>query len=282
MRLLIVTPMHNEADNVDGIHRALAGQSFKDIDWLVVDGSVDETPARLATLTEWPVPTVVTRSNDGGLIAGSAYTAWRAGVTAGLAGEIDYSHVMKLDADVRLPATYLETVLEAMGPGVGIAGGVIEGTGMREQAHHVPGPVKIYTLETYRSLEGLPSAIGFDVMDEVACTSLGSTVAVVRTARFSLARAIGASEGSVHGRFRNGRVCRWTGYDPVYFLLHAARYLVRRPVGLGSVAMVVGYVRAGEGPYARDLRGAHARSQRAKLRDAARNPIAWLKYTYRY
>jgi dolichol-phosphate mannosyltransferase len=120
------------------------------------------------------------------------------------------------------------------------------------------------------------------VLDEVAITAGGGSVTVVREARVSLARAIGASEGSIHGRYRNGRVCRWTGYDPAYFCLHVLRYLARRPRGIGAVAMVIGYLRAGRSPYDDQLRRAHARSQRAKLAAAVTNPVAWLRQTYGY
>lgn len=283
MHLLVVTPMHNEADNVQGVHASLAHQTFSSFDWLVVDdGSTDGTAGKVRELAGAPTPILVSRRNGGGLIGGSAYSAWRFGVDHGLGSGREYTHVMKLDADVRLPADYLEMVLARMTPGTGIVGGVIVGTGMREQAHHVPGPVKLYSLEAFQSLAQLPSAIGFDVMDEVAVARRGQSTVVVKEARISLARAIGASEGSVHGRYRNGRVCRWTGYDLPYFLLHAIRYLGRRPFGIGSLAMVAGYCTAGSGPYDADLRRSHGNMQRAKLRAALRNPIRWTRETYGY
>ena len=285
MRLLIVTPMHNEEANVQGLHASLAAQTFTDFHWLVVDdGSSDGTANAVRAIGRGPIPDLHVRENDGGLIAGSAYRAWRFGVDQGMRMESDeaFTHVMKLDADVRLPDDYLEKVLAAMTDGVGIAGGVITGRGHREQVHHVPGPVKLYTMAAYRSLEALPSSVGFDVMDEVCAERNGFRTQVVVDARFSLARAIGASEGGVHGRYRNGRVCRWTGYDPAYFLLHALRYVGRRPFASGSAAMLFGYVTAGAGPYDRDLRQRHARIQRAKLRSALRSPVGWVKATYGY
>jgi dolichol-phosphate mannosyltransferase len=285
LRLLIVTPMHNEKDNVQGIHAALAAQTFQDFVWLVVDdGSSDGTADEVRALGRAPEPELHVRLNDGGLIAGSAYRAWRFGVEQGMQthGESSFTHIMKLDADVRLPGDYLETVLAVTSERVGIAGGVITGRGHREQVHHVPGPVKLYTAAAYRSLASLPSAVGFDVMDEVCAERNGLGTQVVVGARFSLARAIGASEGGLHGRYRNGRVCRWTGYDPLYFLLHALRYAGRRPFVTGTVAMAYGYLTAGAGPYDRDLRRRHAQIQRAKLRSALRRPVSWVRTTYGY
>ncbi|GAA1687115.1 hypothetical protein GCM10009808_00120 [Microbacterium sediminicola] len=281
MTLLIVTPMHNEADNVEGLLASLREQAFRDFDWVVVDdGSTDGTSARIAELDTDGLASVVAKTNDGGLIGGSAYTSWRFGVAHALPTK-PYSHVMKLDADVRLAPDYLERIVALASGDVGVAGGVIVTSGMAEQKFHVPGPVKLYTADAYRATESMPSAIGFDVLDEVAAHLAGLRTAVDTDARFELARAIGASEGKVHGRYRNGRVCRWTGYSFPYFLVHCARYVARRPYVIGSLAMLWGYIRAGRGPYAPELKKAHARMQRAKLGRALRSPFGFWREAYK-
>jgi dolichol-phosphate mannosyltransferase len=282
MTLLIVTPMHNEAENVAGLVAMLRKQTFTDFDWVVVDdGSTDATVARLAEADPDGLARLVSKQNDGGLIGGSAYTSWRHGVTAALADRGDYTHVMKLDADVRLAPDYLDLVVPAAAGTVGIAGGVIVSAGMAEQKLHVPGPVKLFTRTAYHLAEDLPAAIGNDVMDEVIVAEGGLSTLVLPEARFELAREIGASEGRVHGRYRNGRVCRWTGYDPLYFALHAVRYLARRPRLVGSAAMLWGYLSAGPGPYPARLKRAHARMQRGKLRSMISNPLAFWRRVYR-
>ncbi|WP_300683259.1 glycosyltransferase [Nocardioides sp.] len=281
MTLLIVTPMHDEADNVAGLVAMLRAQTFTDFAWVVVDdGSTDSTVARLSEVDSTGLARVVSKANDGGLIGGSAYTSWRYGVTAALAERDDYTHVMKLDADVRLQPDYLDLVVPAATGSVGIAGGVIVSAGMAEQKLHVPGPVKLFTRAAYHLAEDLPAAIGNDVMDEVIVAEGGLSTLVLPEARFELSREIGASEGRVHGRYRNGRVCRWTGYDPFYFLFHAARYLGRRPRLIGTVAMLWGYLSAGPGPYPSRLKRAHARMQRTKLRSMLRNPFAFWRRVY--
>ena len=193
------------------------------------DGSTDGTAEALARADVEGRARVVAKQNDGGLIGGSAYTSWRFGVAHGFTLG-DYTHVMKLDADVRLAPDYLARVVPAATGDVGISGGVIVSPGMVEQKVHVPGPVKLYTRAAWEATTGMPSAVGFDVLDEMAVAEAGLRTFVDTGARFELARAIGASEGRVHGRFRNGRMCRWTGYSFPYFLLHAARYAGRSPV----------------------------------------------------
>jgi glycosyltransferase involved in cell wall biosynthesis len=281
MTVLIVTPMHNEADNVPGLIASLRAQHFRDFDWVVVDdGSTDETVARLAELDTENQVTVLSKTNDGGLIGGSAFSSWRFGVTHTLPRK-PYSHVMKLDADVRLAPDYLERVVRLARDGVGIAGGITVSKGMTEQKFHVLGAVKLYTTEAYQLTESIPTAIGFDVLDEVAASVAGLETRVDTDAHFELARLTGASEGIIHGRYRNGRGCRWTGYWFPYFLLHCARYLVRRPYVIGSFAMLWGYLSAGRGPHAPELKKAHARMQRAKLARAIRNPARFWREAYK-
>ncbi|AEV71902.1 glycosyl transferase [Mycolicibacterium rhodesiae NBB3] len=281
MTLLIVTPMHDEADNVSGIVATLRAQRFQDFDWVAVDdGSTDGTAELLAEVDPEDLVMVVSKTNDGGLIGGSAFSAWRFGVAKALPRR-PYSHVMKLDADVRLAPDYLERVTELARGGVGIAGGLSVSEGMKEQKFHVMGAVKMYTLEAYRAIESMPTAIGFDILDEVAARLVGLETRVDTGAHFELARYTGASEGLSHGRYRNGRGCRWTGYWFPYFLVHCGRYLVRRPYVTGSLAMLWGYLRAGRGPYGEDLKKAHAQMQRAKLARAVRNPVKFWREAYK-
>lgn len=277
--MLIVTPMRNESANVAGVAATLRQQTFRDFRWVVVDdGSTDGT-ADLLRATE-PDVEVLKKINDGGLIGGSAYISWRQGVEHGMSSG-SYSHVMKLDADVRLASDYLERIVALARGDVGIAGGVIVTPGMREQKLIVPGPVKLYTRDAYEATRRMPSAIGFDVLDEVAASRVGLRTAVDPQARVELSRAIGASEGSVHGRYRSGRVSRWTGYFFPYFLVRCARYLVRKPYVLGSFAMLWGYATAGAGPYPLDLKKEHNRVQRAKLLEALRNPVRFWRRAYK-
>jgi hypothetical protein len=116
-------------------------------------------------------------------------------------------------------------------------------------------------------------------MDEVAIKAAGLRVRVLPEP-FGIRRAIGASQGRLHGRRRNGQVCRWTGYSYPYFVLHVLRYLFRSPYLIGSLAMIWGYVMAGSGPYPSNLKAAHGREQRTKLAQLRRQPVGWIRQVY--
>ena len=280
MTIAVVSPMHNEESNVDGLAKSLLAQTYPHVRWIAVDdGSNDATGSLLTELVKAGALTLINKQNDGGLIGGSAFTSWWRGVDVALEDPA-VTHVMKLDADVRLDPEYLRIVLSRWKDSTGVSGGTIRTSGMREQNFHVPGPVKIYSRRAVELIRTLPRTIGFDIMDEVLLGDNGLEVVVHQDVQFEMARAIGASEGRIHGRFRNGRGCRWTGYDPTYFAVRCLRYLVRKPYVVGSFAMAWGYLTAGVGPYSSRLRTRHAESQRRKLKRALLHPKRFLHEAY--
>lgn len=283
MSLIIVTPIHNEEANIGVLAEQIAQSTLKPDLWVVVDDGSTDRGAEIIRAMEHPMETVVLRrDNAGGLIGGSAFTAWQFGVDYAIEKTPDFSHIMKLDADVELPTDYLRQAIAEFSSSsdIAVVGGVLLGKRDREQTVHVPGPVKLYSAAGYRALGDVPRRVGFDVMDELAVKDAGLRVVVRKDLPFTVRRAIGASQGLVHGRRRNGQVCRWTGYWTPYFFLHALRYVFRRPFGVGSVAMVYGYFRADQGPYPDRLRDAHASEQKSKLGAAVRRPRAWFRETY--
>jgi dolichol-phosphate mannosyltransferase len=280
--LLIVTPVYNERENIFALADQLNRSSLRPDLWCVVDdgstdGAVDELAERFAP--GFPVR-FLKKVNDGGLIGGSAFRSWFFGVDR-LAGEgRTFDLYMKLDADVELPRDYLSNVVSGFAnPSVGLVGGSLSSRRDREQNLHVPGPVKLYSAPALSALRDLPQAVGFDVMDEVAIKAAGLRV-IVLPEPFGIRRAIGASQGRLHGRRRNGQVCRWTGYSCPYFVLHVLRYLLRSPYLIGSLAMIWGYVTAGSGPYPSNLKKAHGCEQRTKLTQLRRQPVAWIRQVY--
>lgn len=280
---VIVTPAHDERDNITELAAQLAASTEHPDLWVVVDdGSTDGT-GDVAEGLRLPFPVrVVRRPNDGGLIGGSAFRAWQFGVDALTESEREsMTAVMKLDADVALPPAYLERALSSLrGGAVGLVGGYKSDRSDREQLVHVPGSVGLYSRAGYEALRDLPRHVGFDVVDEVAVRRAGLQVLVLRDLPYAMRRPVGASQGRVHGRRRNGVVCRWVGYSRPYFLLHALRYAFRPPYAVGALALVWGYLRAGPGPYPDWARTGTRDHQRAKLRALARNPVRWLRSTY--
>lgn len=279
MKILIVTPAKNEENNLPHLMQSLQSQSLIDLigNWIIVnDDSTDNTFEIASAFKPDFNFEVINFVSSGSLVSGGAYQSWFFGLNS--TDLKNYTHFMKLDADVELESTFFETISKSIGDSA-ICGGVLAGMN-REQNLHVPGPAKIYSSDFFETLTKLPQATGFDVMDEVLARSDNKKVTVVKDARFIVRRAIGASEGRFHGRFRNGKVCRWTGYHGLYFFFHLIRYTFRRPYLLGAVWLLFGYIRAGEGPYSLELKQLHRKIQKEKLVEMRKNPISWLSKTY--
>ena len=280
--LLIVTPARNEALNIPKVAASLRLQEYlPELSWIIVDdGSTDGT-AEIAKKLELPFEVeIISRQKEGLLITGAAYSAWWQGVNLGLSQKPLTRFVMKLDADVDLDKGYFREIFAVIrNVKDGVFGGVISDL-HREQKVYVPGPVKMYSRSALEELRVLPIATGFDVMDEVFLRQKGFPVSIVNSAKFKMNRQIGHSQGMLHGRFRNGLVCKWVGYDPLYFLFHLLRYCFRKPYFIGSIWMFWGYATSNNGPYPQYLRRAHARMQRKKLFKITKHPIMTLKELY--
>lgn len=288
MSWLVVTPARNEAHHLPLLAASLAAQERRDVIglWVIVDdASTDGTDAAVDPHA-MPFPTMIMSRPPGsqGLRRGGAFGAFFAGADAGLERLPNARRVMKLDADVVLDPSYFtalraaEAATEAAGEAeIGLIGGVIGGPGEREQSHHVRGPLKAYSRGGFDIVRALPAAVGHDVVDEVALREAGLSILSVPGARASVQRRTGVSEGTLAGRVRNGEVSRITGYHPAYFALRLVRYLFRRPIVVGSLAMVVGWVRAGESPFPSDVLSAHRRQQRERLHGLARRPLTYLR-----
>lgn len=281
-RILIVTPARNEVGNISALAQSLKTQTFLPVaTWIIIDdGSVDGT-FEIAEKLQVPFELVLERrSLSGSLITGAAFAAWWQGVELGLKCHPETAFVMKLDADVILAPDYFYELFNHLNwTELGIVGGVLTGS-QREQRVYVPGPVKMYTRRAIEVVRKLPVATGFDVMDEVACICSNLRIQVVRSANFFMNREIGHSQGLLHGRYRNGVVCRWVGYSPEYFLIHAVRYFFREPYFFGSIWMILGYLKSNSGPYPIELRMAHRQLQRKRLISIIRHPLKSLNELY--
>lgn len=279
---LVVTPAHNEADNLPQLAASLAAQTLPAVGlWVVVDDGSSDGTAEVAERLEVPFPVEVLRRQPpaSGLTGGAAFRSFLAGADAGLVTFPDAERVLKLDADMVLDPRYIEE-LATGGGDAALVGGVITSWRDREQLHHVRGALKAYDRAAFEIVRDLPTALGLDVMDEVVLRSRGERVVVVPTAHAVERRRTGSSEGVLAGRRRLGVCARWLGYDPVYFGFRLLRYACRRPYGIGAAAMAIGWLRAGPGPWSAVHRQQLRREQRARLKQMVANPFRFVRATY--
>lgn len=256
-RVLIISPVRNEAAHIERVARALAAQELRPARWIVVDdGSSDDTLTLLRTLEreidfmtviEAP-PRAELRNARDRLARAAAPVTFNAGLAT--VDWRDYTHVMKLDGDIELPPHYLRELLErfAADERLGLAGGVLdeptEDGGRRRiriPAVHVHGALKCYTRACFEAIGGIQERLGWDTIDGAYARMHG-----FRTRSFddlvSLHhRPLGSADGTVRGHARHGRCAYIAHYTPSWVLLRSLKVASRRPYGLSGLAFAAGY-----------------------------------------
>jgi len=257
-RVLLVTPARDEAAHLERTIRAVAAQTRPPDLWLIVDdGSTDATPALLRRLSqEVPfleirqAPPRQPRQGEDGLAVAAEAVAFNAALrSVDLAG---FTHVGKLDADVELPADYLERLLErfAEEPRLGIAGGTLleseDGAWRPTKVppDHVRGALKLYSRECFAAIGGVQERLGWDTIDETYARMRGFETRSLPELQARHHRPVATRGGTLRGRARHGQCAYILRYGFWWVALRSLKVACQRPRGLSGVAFLYGYLRA--------------------------------------
>ena len=174
MRFYIIIPAHNEESTIDKTLESLSKQTYLPTRVIVVnDNSTDNTEhivSEYSSKFEW-----ITYRNIKSL---NQHTPGAKVVRAFYKGletlDDDYDVICKYDADIILPANYLERLKDIFtkNKSVGIAGGLAY---TKKNGHwtyenissknHVRGPFKSYRKACFEAIGGLKKSIGWDTVD---------------------------------------------------------------------------------------------------------------------
>jgi len=260
-RLLIITPVRNEAAHIERVARGLAGQTRPPARWIVVDdGSTDETPEilrRLAAEIEFidvvSTPRGFTRKSADRLAVAAAPRAFNYGLqTVDPTALSQFTHIGKLDGDVELRSDYYETILDEFvrDPKLGIAGGMIleshggEWRPTSSAADHVRGALKLYRCDCFDAIGGVRERLGWDGIDEVLARMHGFDTRSIDHAEALHHRHTGSADGRLRGHARWGEAHWILHHGALWTVLRAGKTARTRPRGLSGVAYLYGYARA--------------------------------------
>jgi poly-beta-1,6-N-acetyl-D-glucosamine synthase len=293
-RLLVISPVRNEAAHLELVADAIARQTRPPDLWVLVDdGSTDGTAEILSGLeqrigfiqvvraTEQPSVPVKDR-----LATAAAPRTFNLGL-----GSVDwqsFTHISKLDGDIELPGDYFERLLAefACDPQLGVAGGIWaepdphgdgDGDGWKAQPipleHHVMGSLKCYSLACFEAIGGIQERLGWDTIDVTYARMRG-----FRTRSFPQLvarhhRPWGSADGALRGRARHGQCAYIVHYPLSWVTLRAFKMARLRPRGISGVAFLYGYLRSAARRVARVEDREFRRFMRRELRRRARQEL---------
>ena len=257
-RLLVVSPVYNEAGFLDGTAAAIGAQERLPDRWIVVDdGSTDRTleiarewERKLDFLTVIEAAEVSRAAGADNLALAREARAFNLGLEH--AGWEDFTHIGKLDGDVELPPGWFATLLQRFRerPALGLAGGrLIEPSPDGWQRisipeYHVHGAVKLFTRECLEAIGGIPERLGWDTIDETYARMRGYETHSFSDLVARHHRHWGSADGRLRGRARHGE-CAWIlHYGLGWVMLRSLKVALVPPRGLSGIAFLYGYAAA--------------------------------------
>jgi poly-beta-1,6-N-acetyl-D-glucosamine synthase len=259
-RLLVISPVRNEAEHLERVARAMAAQSRPPDRWLIVDDHSTDDTHGLATRLSREIPFIVVlhapehpplSDPRDRLASAAAPRTFNFGLQS--AGWRSYTHVAKLDGDMELPPAYFERILAefAAEPRLGMAGGLrrelVRGRWRLERVpteHHVNGALKCYSRECLEATGGIEERLGWDIIDETTARMRG-----FRTRTFEDLVAIhhrpwASADGTLRGRARYGASAYIARFPAYWVTARSLKVAMSKPLGLSGLAFFYGYARA--------------------------------------
>jgi poly-beta-1,6-N-acetyl-D-glucosamine synthase len=257
-RLLVISPVRNEAKHIERVARAMAAQTRPPDAWVVVDDhSTDGTREILDGLeAEHPFMHVRSSASFEQLVRDRLAVAAEACAFNGALNSMPwrtYTHISKLDGDIELPPRYYELLLEEfeLDPRLGLAGGVLlerTTSGWEIDAapedYHVRGALKCYTLDCFEAVGGIRETLGWDTIDEVYARMRGFRTRSIGHLVGKHHRPLASADGVIRGKVRYGRTFYLLHFPLPWVLVRAMRTCAERPRGLSGMAFLGGYLHA--------------------------------------
>ena len=255
-RLLVISPVKDEAEYLDRTIAAMTAQTHLPTRWIIVDdGSSDRTGeiADAAAAAHSWISVIHRPKGIKRRVGPGVVEAFYNGVE--VAGLADYDYVCKLDGDLEFAPEYFELLLRRFeaDPRLGTASGkcsvpvngqlVAERTG--DGFSH--GVAKLYRRECFAEIGGFVREVMWDGIDCHRCRMLGWKAVSYPDSALAIThlRQMGSSYKSIyHGRVRWGRGQFFMGTHPIYLMGIALYRMAERPWILGGLCILFGYTAA--------------------------------------
>ena len=281
LNYVLITPARNEAQFIELTIQSVVKQTVPPIKWVIVsDGSTDGTDEivrKYANEHPW-IELVRMPLRRERHFAGKVH-AFNAGYAR--VQDLDYEVLGSLDADVSFDQDYFSYLLRKLAEDrtLGLVGTPFkEGTNPTYDyrfvsIEHVSGACQLFRRECFEQIGGYVPVKG-GCIDHIAVISARMKGWKTRTFTEKVClhhRQMGTAQNSVlMARFRNGRKDYVIGNHPIWELCRAAYQMTKKPMVLGGLMLVSGYVwaliRRVERPVSPELVAFYRREQMQRLR----------------
>jgi glycosyltransferase involved in cell wall biosynthesis len=254
---VLVSASRNEEAYIDGLIDAISAQTVQPVRWILVDdGSTDDTYARAAARSA-DLPFLQIVKMPGGRPRSFTSQVWAAQHGYEQVRGLSFDFIGFLDADIRVDCHYYKRLMDCFRaePRLGLAGGVVidryenrtENNRKGSEDFHVAGGVQFFRRECFEQIGGyLPiSGGGQDTIADVMSMMRGWRIRSFPHLEALHLRPDGFGNDSVFERgIKWGRKFYLLGYHPLFYLAQCVRRLGRRPIIIGGVCQLLGFVAA--------------------------------------
>jgi glycosyltransferase involved in cell wall biosynthesis len=280
-KYVLITPAHNEERFITKTLESVAAQTLLPERWIIVnDGSTDKTGDIAANYAQrFPWIQVVHRPSRSIRHFGAKVNAFNAGLER--VGSTDFDVIGNLDADISFDPDYLEFLMKkfATDPTLGVAGtpflenGYDSARDSFEGENHVAGGCQLFRRKCFQDVGGyVPNpAGGIDWIAVTTARMKGWKTKSFAEKRFHHYRTLGtAGKGPLRALFSYGEKDYYLGGSPVWQLFRVAYRMTKKPVFMGGLALLSGYVwaalRRAKRAVSSELMRFHRHEQMKKLR----------------
>ena len=282
MKYILITAAHNEEAFIEKTLASMVAQTILPERWLIADdGSRDHTAEiveRYAARYPWIELARMPQRQDRNFAAKAhvVNTAFQH------ANPLHFEIVGNLDADVSFGPDHMEFLLQRFSedPKLGVAGTPFTQDGNYDSSkdsfegeNYVSGQCQLFRRECFQEIGGyVPNrAGGLDWIAVMAARMKGWKVQSFSEKRFHHYRTLGTAEkGPLRALFSYGKKDYYLGGSPVWELFRVTYRMTKRPVLLGGLALLSGYIwaalRRSNRAVSPELMSFHRHEQMKKLR----------------
>lgn len=253
-KYILVSPIKDEANYIHETIESVIQQTKLPYRWIIVDdGSTDGTTNLVRTYCErFDWIQLIIHDHQGKRNTGSAEVlAFNLGYEL-VKGE-DFDFIVKLDGDLRLEPDYFECLLNEFhnNSELGIASGIYledHGRGWKPigmPKYHAAGASKVIRKQCFDDIGGFITAPGWDTVDEIKAQYRGWKTAHFKVALFYHLKNEGSGMGFQRTNIMHGEIFYLTGGTKyIFFLKMVRRMIFGRPILIGGIYMLYGYMRS--------------------------------------